>query len=86
MHYVYLIKSEKDSQLYLGCTADLRKRLLAHNTGRVPSTKNRGPFSPIYYAAYASKDDAFKREHNLKLRANALGQLKRRLAKSLNTN
>jgi len=32
-----------------------------------------------YYEAYASKQDAVKREHNLKLRAKALKQLKNRI-------
>ncbi len=83
MFYVYLIRSKKDGNLYLGSTKDLRQRFSLHNRGLVPSTKNRRPFELIYYEAYRSESDARHREHNLKLRANALNQLKRRIAKSL---
>ena len=83
MYYVYLIKSKRDRNLYTGCTSELRIRFEKHNNNQVPSTRNRGPFELIYYEAYKNKGDAFHREHNLKLRANALTGLRRRLAKSL---
>ncbi len=86
MYYVYVLKSEKDGLLYIGSTMDLRKRLNEHNTGLNRSTKGRIPFKLIYYEAYQSEKDARKRERNLKLRANALGQLKRRIAESLKAN
>ena len=70
----------------MGSTKDLRKRFLEHNKGLNYSTKGRIPFSLIYYEAYASEEDARHREQNLKLRANALSQLKRRIVKSLKTN
>jgi len=85
MFYVYLIQSKRDGDLYLGSTADLRQRFSLHNRGLVPSTRNRRPFKLIYYEAYLSESDARYREHNLKLRANALNQLKRRIMKSLQT-
>ena len=84
MHFVYIIKSRKNKDLYTGCTGDLRKRFDEHNSNKVPSTKNKGPYELIYYEAYKSEKDAFKREKNLKLRANALTGLKRRLLESLN--
>lgn len=79
MFFVYILKSKKDNKLYFGYTKDLRKRLKEHNLGLVYSTKSRIPFSLIYYEAYASKQDALNREHNLKLRAKALKQLKDRI-------
>lgn len=66
MHYVYVIQSETDGQLYVGCTLDLRQRLETHNSGRVPSTKGRVPFRLIYYEASLNKRDAFHREKYLK--------------------
>ena len=78
MFFVYILKSIKDRNIYIGCTNDLRTRVKEHNLGLVYSTKSRIPFSLIYYEAYASKQDAFKREHNLKLRGKALKQLKGR--------
>ena len=83
MFFVYILKSKKDNDLYLGCTKDLRERFKKHSLGLVPSTKSRLPFELVYYEAYRSKEDAFKREHNLKLRAKAFAQLKRRIALSI---
>ena len=77
------MKSEKDGDLYTGSTSDLRRRFDEHNKGACKSTKNRVPFQLIYYEAYLAEKDARNREHNLKLRANALGQLKRRIKLSL---
>ena len=62
MYYVYILQSEKDRKLYVGCTGDLKKRIELHNSGKVLSTKFRKPFSLIHYEAYINKSDAFKRE------------------------
>ena len=82
MFFVYILKSKKDKMLYIGYATDLRKRLKEHNLGLVKSTKSRKPLYLVYYEAYASKQDAVKREHNLKLRAKALKQLKNRIKSS----
>ena len=66
MYYVYILISEKDKNLYTGCTHDLKKRVQLHNEGKVESTKNRKPFKLIYYEACLNKFDAFKREKYLK--------------------
>lgn len=83
MFYVYILKSKKDNRLYLGYTNNLRKRLKEHNLGLVSSTKLRTPLRLVYYEAYAIRQDATKREHNLKLRAKALRQLRNRIRSSL---
>jgi len=85
MFYVYMLRSKKDLNLYTGSTGDLKKRFKEHNSGKVFSTKYRAPFELIYYEAYRAEKDARDREHNLKLRANALNQLKRRIVHSLKT-
>ena len=66
MHYVYVLKSNKDGRLYTGCTEDLRKRFREHNDGKVTSTKDRAPFDLIYYEASLYRTDAFAREKYLK--------------------
>ena len=86
MFYTYILKSKQDGDLYIGSTNDLKRRFIEHNQGFNPSTRHRMPLELIYYEAYKSEDDARHREHNLKLRANALNQLKRRITKSLKTN
>ena len=83
MFFVYILKSKKEKSLYIGYTNDLRKRIKEHNLGLVRSTKSRKPFYLVYYEAYYSKQDAVYREHNLKLRAKALRQLKIRIGTSL---
>ena len=77
--WVYILKSKKDGDLYIGSTNDLRRRLEEHNSGKVRSTKSRIPFELVYYEAYKSEKDARQREQNLKLRSRAFTQLKRRI-------
>jgi len=83
MFYLYVLKSNKDNNLYIGSTNDLRRRLLEHNNGKVFSTKSRRPFELRYYEAYFNKDEARKREASLKMDGRALSQLKTRINKSL---
>ena len=83
MFYTYLLKSLKDDELYIGYTNNLKRRFQEHNLGKSKSTKSRKPFKLIYYEAYLSKDDAQKRERNLKLRARASKQLLDRIKESL---
>lgn len=83
MCYVYLLRSRKDGQFYIGSTCDLRRRFKQHNSGEVPSTKTRAPFDLVYYEAYRSERDARHRESNLKLRSKAFAQLRKRLRGSL---
>ena len=58
MHYVYVLRSTKDGNLYTGYTADLRQRVADHLAGRVSSTRHRRPLRLIYYEAYLSPKDA----------------------------
>lgn len=81
--WVYVIKSKKDSDLYVGSTNDLRKRFKEHNSGAVRSTKSRIPFKLAYYETYKSEKDAREREQNLKLRSRAFAQLKKRITHSI---
>jgi putative endonuclease len=85
MHYVYLLQSAKDNELYVGVTEDLRRRLREHQTGRSPSTAPRRPFRLVYYEAYAAKEDAVLREKRLKLRGEARRHLRGRIERSLQT-
>ena len=83
MFFVYILKSKKNRELYIGYTSDLLKRFKKHNLGLVKSTKSKLPWGLVYYEAYASRQDATHREHNLKLRAKALRQLKNRIKSCL---
>lgn len=83
MFYLYIIKSKKDDNLYIGSTNDLRRRLAEHNSGETLSTKGRRPFELRYYESYFNEDDARRRESSLKKDGRALSQLKIRISKSL---
>ena len=66
MYYVYVLQSEADTGLYMGFTADLRRRLREHGEGRSFATSYRGPWRLIYYEAYREEADALGRERHLK--------------------
>ena len=65
-HYVYVLKSLRDGNSYIGYTTDLKRRVEAHRRGRVFSTKVRRPFMLVYYEACLDSEDAKRREHYLK--------------------
>lgn len=66
MQFVYVLKSQKDNHLYVGCTHDINKRLLENNSGKVKSTKSRIPFKILYEEKYESKYEAFNKERYYK--------------------
>ena len=83
MFFVYVLKSKKDGDLYIGFTNDLERRVDDHAKGLVASTKSRRPFELICCEGYKSRKDAQHREENLKLRSRAFAQLKKRIINSL---
>ena len=66
MHGVYVLSSEKDGNLYVGYSRDIKGRLAAHNSGRVPATRDRRPMKLVYCEMFASQKDAMRREIYLK--------------------
>jgi len=59
---VYIIKSLKDNNLYIGSTSDLKRRVKEHNSGLVESTKSRKPFKLVYFEGFANEEEARHRE------------------------
>ena len=78
-YYVYLLRGNKTSWIYIGCTNDLEKRLKEHNEGKVYSTKKILPVELIYCEAYKSKDYTYQREKSLKAFGSGLVKLKSKL-------
>jgi len=78
MHYVYILKSDKDGNYYTGATADLKRRMHEHSCGQVESTKHRRPLRLICYEAYLDKATAENRERFLKT-SDGKKDLRRRL-------
>lgn len=64
--YTYVLRSQKDHQLYIGSTQDLIKRVRQHNQGQVESTKHRRPMELVYYEACLDEKLALGREKQLK--------------------
>lgn len=62
MHYVYILHSKRDGNLYVGCTKDIRRRFREHNDGKIVSTAKRIPLELVFYETFINKSDAFARE------------------------
>jgi len=64
--YVYVLRSVRDNQFYVGFTRNLPRRLEAHNEGLIASTKKRVPFELVYWEGCLDQADATQREKYLK--------------------
>jgi len=84
MYHVYLLKSRKSGNLYIGYTNNIERGLEEHNIGRVEYTRKYLPWTLIYYESFSSFDNAKKREKSLKYFGKAFSHLKNRITLSLN--
>jgi putative endonuclease len=66
MWYVYILRSMKDKNFYVGSTDNIRRRLNEHNSGKVDSTKGRIPFSLEAYIAVRDQNKAIELEQYFK--------------------
>jgi putative endonuclease len=66
MFFVYILYSDKFERYYVGMTVNLVKRLKAHNSGKVRSTKAFLPWEIIHTEIYPTRKDARQREKYLK--------------------
>lgn len=83
MYYVYILKSDKDGNIYTGFSSSLRLRVKQHIDGEVISTKHLRPLRLIYYEAYLNEIDAINREKYLKNGGKAKNELKLQITNSL---
>jgi putative endonuclease len=65
-YYTYVLKSIKDGELYIGYTADLKKRISRHNKGQNIATKPHIPYRIIHFEGFLNRIDAKNREIFLK--------------------
>lgn len=66
LNYTYIVRC-RDGSLYTGWTNDLEKRIRAHNEGRgAKYTKSRRPVVLAYYEEFCSKEEAMRREWEIK--------------------
>ena len=66
MFYVYVIKSDRNSRLYIGRTDDLKRRITEHKKGKVWTTKRMLPIKLMFYECFSNKENAIRRERYLK--------------------
>jgi len=66
MYYVYILKSSTNNRHYVGYTDNIAQRLMSHNNGKVKSTKAFRPWVLLYTEIFSSKQDAYKRERQIK--------------------
>ncbi|MCR4280336.1 MAG: GIY-YIG nuclease family protein [Candidatus Komeilibacteria bacterium] len=79
MKYVYINQSAAYiNRYYKGVTSDVGKRLLAHNAGRVPSTRRWKPWKNVFYAAFTDEKVACAFEKYLKT-ASGIAFMRKRL-------
>jgi putative endonuclease len=74
VYYVYILKNQTKSKIYIGYTDDLKRRIKEHKH------KN---LELVYYEVYKSEKDARLREMKLKQHGQTKRRLKERLRHSL---
>lgn len=66
MNYIYIVECS-DGSLYTGWTNNVEKRLKAHNEGKgAKYTKGRGPVKLVHVEEFATKEEAMRREYEIK--------------------
>ena len=66
MNYTYILKCS-DKSLYTGWTNNLDKRVEDHNSGKgAKYTRSRRPVVLAYYEQFETKDEAMRREWEIK--------------------
>lgn len=66
MFTVYLLRSLKDNNFYVGQTENIENRLEEHNSGLNKSTKHRRPFVLVGFEEFQTRNEARWREYELK--------------------
>ncbi len=66
---IYVLKSLKDGERYIGLSASVSKRIFQHNSGKVKSTKSRRPLVLVHEEICGTLSDARAREKQLKTSA-----------------
>ncbi|TSC53079.1 MAG: Uncharacterized protein LiPW16_489 [Microgenomates group bacterium LiPW_16] len=65
MYYVYLLK-DSEGKIYVGYSADLKRRVREHRLNKVYTTKRMNHPKLVYYEAYDKEFAAKERERKLK--------------------
>ncbi|AOC96810.1 GIY-YIG nuclease superfamily protein [Flavobacterium anhuiense] len=63
---VYILFSESKNRYYIGFTSNLEERLIRHNQKSKGFTGNTNDWKVVYTENYKTKEDAHKRELQIK--------------------
>ena len=66
VHFVYVIRSEKNGRFYTGQASDMSRRVAMHNAGKVKSTKYLIPWKIFHTETFESATDARKKRRFFK--------------------
>jgi len=66
MYYVYILRSKKDSSIYIGVTTNLKKRIKEHNSQGFKFTTSKRPYKLIWCSIFPNKLKAYRFEKYLK--------------------
>jgi len=66
MYYVYLLKSLKNGDLYIGSTRNIDNRIKLHNSGKIKSTKAYRPWILLETKKFNIRSEAVNIERFLK--------------------
>lgn len=80
LYQAYVLQSIKTGRLYIGSTADIEQRLIAHHRGDVSSTKAYRPYKIVRVEIFDSRTDARKREIQIKKSGRLRKELKQFVA------
>ena len=58
MAFVYILKSQKNNQFYIGSTIDVNNRFIKHQKGEVKTTKNLRPLTLEFYQYFPTIKEA----------------------------
>ncbi|MBW7887214.1 MAG: GIY-YIG nuclease family protein [Bacteroidetes bacterium] len=65
--YIYILASKKDGVLYIGVTAELKRRVIQHKESLIPGFTQKYKVSMlVYFEEYSDIQDAIVREKQLK--------------------
>ncbi|OGM90404.1 hypothetical protein A3J77_02315 [Candidatus Wolfebacteria bacterium RBG_13_41_7] len=65
-YFVYVLKSLKNNDIYVGSTEDLENRIQLHNSGRVKSTKAYKLWRFLEAMEFSTRSEAVRHEKFLK--------------------
>lgn len=66
MYYTYIIQSESKGKFYIGQTNNLQARVNRHNSNKNFTTKNKGPWTLLFFEEFETRSEAMLYENKIK--------------------